>query len=225
MKNKLSDVLLGLFLILVAVLIAGNVIFDWNLTLFFPGWWTLLIIIPAIVNIIKSGFGIFNTLCVVIGAMLLGVQLFPEQLSWDLFGKLIFPAVLLVIGLNLLFNGSFKKVPAHVQKGNGRGTDYSAVFGAVEQRIIGEFNGADITSIFGGVDLDLREAIITKDIVINATVIFGGADIFLPSNVRVKLSTVPIFGGASNKAERTSDSDAPTVYISSVCIFGGVEAK
>lgn len=225
MKNKLSNVLLGLFLILVAVLVAGNVIFDWNLTLFFPGWWTLLIIIPAIVSIFKNGFEIFNSLCLVIGAMLLGVKLFPEQLNWDLFSKLIFPAVLLVVGLNLLFNSTFKRVPPHAQKNSWKGTDYTAVFGVVEQRITEEFNGADITAIFGGVNLDLREAIIRQDIVINATSIFAGVDISLPSDVRVKLSTVPIFGGASNKSKRTADPGAPTVYISSVCVFGGVEAK
>lgn len=40
-----------------------------------------------------------------------------------------------------------------------------------------KFNGTELTAVFGGVKCDLTKAIIEKDVVINATCIFGGVDI------------------------------------------------
>ncbi|MFT3950996.1 MAG: hypothetical protein QM689_03465 [Oscillospiraceae bacterium] len=52
-----------------------------------------------------------------------------------------------------------------------------------------------IKAIFGGVDLDLRGAIIDRDCKIDVTNIFGGTDIQLPPNVRLILNDTPILGG------------------------------
>lgn len=85
------------------------------------------------------------------------------------------------------------------------------------------FGGANITTVFGSVDLDLRSCDINSDIVINTTTIFGGAKVIVPNNVNVKVSSVPIFGGVSNKSIRKKIENAPTIYFDSVCIFGGID--
>ena len=72
--------------------------------------------------------------------------------------------------------------------------------------------------------LDLRNAIITEDVVINSTCIFAGIDIFVPQNVQVKVAGVPVFGGVDNKAANAAPG-APTVYVNSTCIFSGVDIK
>ena len=61
--------------------------------------------------------------------------------------------------------------------------------------------------------------------VVNYTAIFGGGDVFVPSNVKVKVTTVPIFGGVSNKAASSTDQNAPVVYVNATCIFGGIDIK
>ena len=43
--------------------------------------------------------------------------------------------------------------------------------------------------------------------IINCNAIFGGIDILLPSNVKVKLDVVPILGGVDNKYLSSSDID------------------
>ena len=53
-----------------------------------------------------------------------------------------------------------------------------------------KFEGASISCVFGGVSLDLREAKITSDIVINATSVFGGIDILVSDNVNVKVESL-----------------------------------
>ena len=60
-----------------------------------------------------------------------------------------------------------------------------------------EFKGKNLDAIFGGIDLDLRGAKITSDVVINASAVFGGIDIIVPENVKVKIKSNAIFGGVS----------------------------
>ena len=88
-----------------------------------------------------------------------------------------------------------------------------------------EFNGAELTAVFGGVKCDLRNAIIEKDCAITATAVFGGIDIFVPDYVNVKINSNSIFGGVSDKNHRSSVPGAVTLYINATCMFGGVDIK
>lgn len=73
--------------------------------------------------------------------------------------------------------------------------------------------------------MNMREAVITNDAVINCTAIFGGADIFVPAGVNIKVSGLPIFGGVTNKCMNYQNENAPTLYINATCMFGGVTVK
>ena len=87
------------------------------------------------------------------------------------------------------------------------------------------FEGAELEAIFGGVECNLQKAIIEKDVHIEASAIFGGIEIKLPENVNVKLSSTGILGGSSNKRGKEHIENAPTVYIHSTGVFGGVDIK
>lgn len=103
--------------------------------------------------------------------------------------------------------------------------EYSAIFSSTKFKYPNDtFTGTCINSIFGSVVLDLRDAIINEDVVINASVIFAGADIYVPSNVNIKVSSVPIFGGVSNKVYNQNVS-GPTIFINATCMFGGLDIK
>ena len=58
--------------------------------------------------------------------------------------------------------------------------------------------------MFGGVKCDLRNAIIESDVVINVSATFGGIEIYVPSNVKIEIKSIPIFGGVDNKASTTT---------------------
>ena len=79
--------------------------------------------------------------------------------------------------------------------------------------------------MFGGVKCDLRNAIIDSDVVINASSTFGGIEIYVPSNVKIKIKSMPIFGGVENKAKTKTDENSHTIYINGTAVFGGVEIK
>ncbi|MBO7078740.1 MAG: hypothetical protein J6W64_02910, partial [Bacilli bacterium] len=135
---------------------------------------------------------------------------------------------LIYIGLTIIFKDTFKnKLKKDIEKVDTNGiVNYTSTFSGQKFKIAKEdFKGAEINSIFGGVDLDLREAKIKEDIVIKATCIFGGADIFLPDDVNVKVDSTSLFGGVEDKRRDTKDDCKYTVYIQSTCIFGGVEIK
>ena len=104
----------------------------------------------------------------------------------------------------------------------------SAVFSGRDIRVDNsEFNGADLSVIFGGIDLNLKNAVIRKNVTIDVKAVFGGIDILMPSNVRVVVDVTPILGGVENgtRTPLGADENTPTVFIRGTCLFGGLEVK
>lgn len=230
MRSKLGNLLWGLAFIVAGVGVAGNVSGLWNFNLFFNGWWTLFIIIPCLISMVQNGVNTGNIIGLVIGALLLvdAQNIIPRNLV----GKMIFPSILVLIGLSIIFKDNKGKTHCYKNKVHQTKTSEEGfinavgIFGGSTTRPTSErVTGVTTTAIFGGVDLDLRNAIIDEDIVITSTVIFGGVDIFLPPNVNVKLSSLPIFGGVDDKSIHSAAENAPTIYINVTCVFGGMDIK
>ena len=103
---------------------------------------------------------------------------------------------------------------------------HCAVFSGQDVKFDGEkFIGADLTAVFGGVKLDLRNAIIEEDTTINAICIFGGIDILVPENIKIDIKSTSIFGGVSNKRKHIENKQGHTIYVNAKCVFGGVDIK
>lgn len=85
----------------------------------------------------------------------------------------------------------------------------------------------NVIAIFGGSDVDLREARIPAGgMTINAVAMFGGIDVIVPEGVNVVTSGAGIFGGFEHVGRRgDADPHAPTVKVEGVAIFGGVDVK
>lgn len=226
--KKVESILWGIVLIVIGLIIAGNVLGITNINIFFNGWWTLFIIIPCFIGLFKNSSKTGNIIGLIIGiALLLACQ---GILRFELIWKLLFPTILIIIGLSFIFKNTIGgKVSEEIKKlnKNRNGTnEYCATFSEQNVKFDEEkFIGADLTAVFGGVKCDLRKSVIEEDQVINATSIFGGIEIFVPENVKVKIKSTPIFGGVSDKVTHTKDEQAHIIYINATCIFGGVEIK
>lgn len=228
MKKNYSNVFWGIALILVGIGYGGQTLNLWNFNIFFPGWWTLFIILPSLFSMFEQRLNIFNTFGLILGILLLldSIDIINNVSIY----KLVFPLIIILIGFSLLFskknNFNKKKMNKNTINGNGKIVKaYGILSGQTIKPLNQEFSGANTVSILGGVDIDLRMAIIKEDILITAVVILGGTDIFLPPNVNVVVSGIPVLGDIENRANLCPIENAPTVYIDAVCFLGGLDIK
>lgn len=226
--KKFGNILWGLVFIIVGLIIGCNAMGITDINIFFTGWWTLFIIVPSFIGIFKDDNKTWDIIWLVIGIVLFLCT--RDILSFAIIGKLIFPFILVMIGLSFIFKDAFRtKVNEKIRKLNSErvgGEDFCATFSGIKSDFNGqEFKGANIDAIFGGVDIDLTQAVVTHDQIINASAIFGGIDIKIPSGVNIKIKSTPIFGGVSNKVKNDMNESLPTIYINAFCLFGGVDVK
>ncbi len=226
--KKFGNVLWGIVLIVVGLIIGGNALGITNINIFFDGWWTLFIIVPCFIGLFKENEKTGNVIGLLIGiALFLGCQ---DIINFDLIWKLALPTVLVIIGLSIIFKDTLGgKVNEEIKKLNEKrsgANTYCATFSEQKVKFDKEtFTGADLTAVFGGVECDLRNAIIESDVVINVSSIFGGIDILVPSNVKIKTKSTSIFGGVENKSNTNGEENFHTIYVNGTAIFGGVEIK
>ena len=226
--KKISTVLVGIIFVIAGVIIGLNSFGITDINIFFDGWWTLFIIIPCFIGLFKDNEKTGNLIGLLIGVVLLLAC--QDILSFDLIWKLAFPTILVIIGISIIFKDTIGgKVNSEIKKLNEKRSQefgYCATFSGQDINFNGEkFTGADLTAVFGGLKCDLRNAIIESDVVINASSTFGGIEIYVPSNVEVKIKSNSIFGGVSNKANTKLSENSHTIYINGAAVFGGVEVK
>lgn len=132
----------------------------------------------------------------------------------------LFPALIILIGLRVIIGREMKtKTMTGQSEGN-----ISVVFSGLDKKVTGRFEGCNLTAVFGGVKLDLRDADIQDGADIGTLAAFGGAEIYIPKNVMVKSSVLPIFGGASDKTQPDSNANK-TIRLTGTALFGGIEVK
>ena len=226
--KRINSILWGIALIVIGGIFALNAFGITSIHLFFDGWWTLFIIVPCLIGIFSEREKIGNIIGLLVGVFLL--LCCQNVLDFDMLWKLVFPAIIVIIGLKLIYGAVFgdKAIKImEVSRRNGENIKIGcATFSGQDLNFNGEeFSGAELTAVFGGVKCDLRNAVIEKDCAITATSIFGGINIFVPDNVNVKINSNSIFGGVSDKNHRPAVQGAITIYINATCMFGGVEIK
>jgi hypothetical protein len=83
-------------------------------------------------------------------------------------------------------------------------------------------------AVMGGVELDLREAVLTSPVTeIYAVAVMGGIVVTVPPNVRLEADGFAIMGGFEDQLEQPGAHDpaAPVVRVRGFALMGGVEAK
>ena len=137
--------------------------------------------------------------------------------------KLFWPVVLIAVGLMMVFSiGS-----ANRKRAEKSGTDDNekvAIFYGEQSRVRGDYTGGSLTAIFGGVDLDLRQANIKDGAIIDVFTFCGGININLPDDVIVKNEVRGVLGGSDDKT-MSKPSAKKTIYLRGECVLGGLETK
>ncbi len=226
MKNH-KNVIWGIILIVVGLIFGTNALGITSINIFFDGWWTLFIIVPCAVGLFTNRDKMGNLIGLLIGvALLLTCQ---DVFDSAIILKLTVPVIIIMLGVRLLFKGRSRKSVLLLEEAKKNGASPRRCFAAFSGQNVDYtnkvFEGAELSAVFGGIECDLRNAIFEKDTVITVSCIFGGADIFVPDNVNIKISSNSIFGGIDDKKHTNSMNNTVTLYINGTCIFGGVDIK
>lgn len=105
----------------------------------------------------------------------------------------------------------------------------NVIFGSSKNIVISPlFKGTDINIMFGGSILDLRKTDIEEgETIIEANVMFGGLEIYVPSNWEIIINTTSILGATEDKRFYTDEKPHSNkrLIIKGSCMFGGIEIK
>ena len=227
--KKIGNILWGIVFIIIGVIIGLNALDITHINIFFSGWWTLFIIIPCFIDLFNDKDKTGDIIGIIVGVILLLCA--QNILSFAIVWKLAIPTILIVLGISIIFKSSInsklnKEIDKLKQKSNAE-NEYCSTFSSQDIKFDNqEFQGANLTAVFGGVRADLRNAIINEEQVINCSAIFGSIEIIPSDEINIKVKTTSIFGGVSNsRKNKEINNELKTVYINAMCLFGGVSIK
>ena len=206
----------GIVLIVVGILFLGRNMNWWNFSIFFEGWWTLFLIVPSIISLVRKESMGTSFLILVLGVLMLLAS--QNIIDWSTIWKVFLPIIIMVVGLSIIFGN--RKAKEKRVRANAK--EYVAIFSGVDEVINKIENDFKMTAVFGGIELDMRDVTLDSDLVIDCFTLFGGIDIRLPKDVVVKVNGLPIFGGVENKYRNNHEAKV-TVYINHTTICGGVD--
>jgi predicted membrane protein len=114
---------------------------------------------------------------------------------------------------------------------NYSGEDYinsTSVFGNVQKIVVSKnFKGGEITCFMGGAEIDLSQADISGNVVLEVTTVMGGAKLIVPPNWEVKSEVSTVFGGMEDKRQvRGNVVDFNKVLVlKGTAFMGGIELR
>lgn len=229
-RNPATQMIIGLFVIGIGMLFLLD-----NL-----GWLDLDLRIH-IVPTVLIGVGILKVLqtrtqsgVIVGGALILAGSLIMLKSLGFLYidWRTLWPLLLIGAGVAVVVKATTQR---KTQEQDGVSLDkdgedvlnITAIMGAHKNRVLSQdFRGGEITAIMGGSDLDLRQASINGDAVLNLFAFCGGITIKVPVDWIVVLEGTPIMGGFEEKTVPPAASSVPKrLILRGYVIMGGVEVR
>ena len=196
---------------------------SWNV--FWGTVWAAGLILAGLMTIFSSrraSLRVWGLLLMTIGVSIgLGAYGVINISVW----KIFWPVVLIAVGLMVVFSiGSGNRKKYEKSASDSSDNEKVAIFYGEESRVKGDYTGGSATAIFGGVDLDLRQAKIKDGAVIDIFTLCGGVSLSLPDDVIVKNEVRGILGGSEDKTMPKS-SAKKTIILRGECVLGGLEIK
>lgn len=224
MKSKFS---LGIVFILIGIVAIFNQLGFWNIGNIISTWWPMILIGVGINQLSKRS--VSKTSGIVL--LFLGVVFQMRELDIITVSlrKFFWPAIIIAIGISMLFpgNSTKRRLKFNEKEIDENVIDHLALFSGVKSRNISKnFKGGSLVAIFGGINMDLRDAcLLNEGASMDVTAAFGGVNIIVPPEWKVVVKGIPIFGGWSNKTRGKKDvnSEAPVLTLHCFAAFGGIE--
>lgn len=219
MNRQFTRIVAGLGIIAVGVLALLNALNINGISEFAGMWWPMAIIFAGVLMFINNPRQFVWPL-IVIGAGTLWQLRELDMLTFNPW-QLFWPIVIIAVGLSVLINRShgFKNI-------NKRDTDdiTAILSGSSTKSESKDYKGGKMSAVMGGIEIDLRDAVIKTEATVDVFAFWGGISLKVPEGWVVKSKITPVAGGVEVKT-KPAGKDAPVLYLTGDVIMGGVEIK
>ena len=184
----------------------------------FRQWWPVVIVVGGILALAANPRHWLVPVILILGG---GAVLLRTTGVVDTVGVLL-PVGLIVIGLLVVFG----RLGSNTTTSDSLINSFNLFSGSSLTSDSKHFEGGRIGAIFGGAEVDLRNAVLAPDAALDVFTAFGGVEISVPRGWRVDIRGFPIFGGYENATGKDGLApDAPSLRIDATMLFGGLEVK
>jgi len=212
------------------VLMVGMAIFAKQAGLGLPYWlfsWPMILIVISLYIGGRDSFRIGGWIApLIVGLIFLSDDVLDD---FDLeIGRYFWPTLIIALGLYMILKPRRKEWTVNAMVTGDDVMDATAIFGGTKSNIISKtFKGGEVSTYFGGTEINLSQADFQNTIVIQSTTAFGGVEIVAPPHWNIKTEVVCIFGGIDDKRPQPQQGfDASkTLVLKGTCIFGGIDIK
>jgi predicted membrane protein len=192
-------------------------------------YWPAIIMVIGIAYLLQGQRGsgrVWGAVLTFIGAAMLLDRLYFIRFSlWD-----YWPLILVFVGIMMIVKSSFIRrgiatPPFGENKDANEYLEAIAVMaGSKRFNNSQNFKGGELTAIMGGIEIDLRDASIKDEAVIDITAIMGGIEMRVPEDWIIIIDGFPFMGGFEDKTRPPKES-TKRLTIKGTAIMGGVEIK
>jgi predicted membrane protein len=205
-KTRLDPI----YIIGIILLIAGGLLLldnfglvGFNVTRLIISWQMIFIVIGILIY--AGSENNVGLIFILMGCLFLLSKYFDVNI-WA-----FWPVILIVLGIYFIFGINKRKIvlerAANSSEGNSVNRnviDEVAIFGGGEKSYrIDNFEGGNITAIFGGSEIDLYECKLAPGThYLDVTAIFGGFSLIVPKDWNIEVRVFPLFGGFSDQRRK-----------------------
>ncbi|MCT9095756.1 hypothetical protein [Haloarchaeobius sp. HME9146] len=163
------------------------------------------------------------------------IQLAALDILTDAIVETYWPVLVILVGLTVVFG---RQLRTRTVSTDAETLDIFAMFGGVTKRATGSrFAQADVTTLFGGSELDLRDTEPVGTAQVDVFAMFGGVELHVPETWTVRMEVLPVFGAAEDARPRVireggdevtgraARGEEVDLIVTGLVGFGGVEVN
>lgn len=194
--------------------------------------WEVILMVIGFLSLVKHKFRkTWGYVLIAVGGVFLLNDFYPHTIEM----RFVYPAIIIIVGFSIVLKSLYREKNPKItvfseekDSVSGSSDDFinsTALFGGVTKNIVSKnFQGAQISTIFGGTELNLLHADFEESATIDITCVFGGVSLIIPAQWKVVSEVTTVFGGIDEKRPAQIDGEfKKTLILKGSCVFGGIE--
>lgn len=139
----------------------------------------------------------------------------------------LFPLLLVLLGGYMVWRGFGGQRRDHKADGHSSFSALAVMGGIARRSSSQAFQGADLTAVMGGCEIDLRQASIVPgtEAIVDLFAFWGGIDIKVPEDWTVVTRAMPLMGGVEDKTRAPQGAATRRLIVRGIVVMGGVVIK